>query len=89
MNRSLRLTGCSLRVSLVGVVYLWIVRCEFRWWELCICGLFVANFVGECGIFADCPLCISLRECCIIIICPQYFGSPFVAYCLCIYGLFE
>ena len=65
------------------------VFCVFRWWELCICGLFVAYFVGECGIFADCPLCISLREYCIIPICPQYFGSPFVAYCLCIYGLFE
>lgn len=52
-------------------------------------GLFVACFVGECGIFVECSLCISLREYCIIIICSQYFGSPFVAYCLCIYGLFE
>ena len=30
MNRPLRLTGCSLRVSLVGVVYLRIVRNVFR-----------------------------------------------------------
>ena len=52
-------------------------------------GVFVVSFVGECGVFADCSLCISLRECCVIPICPQYFGSPFVAYCLCIYGLFE
>ena len=69
MNRPLRLSGCSLRVSLVGVVYLRIVRCVFRWWELCICGLFVACFVGECGVFVDCSQCISLRECCVIIIC--------------------
>ena len=45
------------------------VRCMFRWWELCICGLFVVCFVGECGVFAYCSLCISLREYCIIIIC--------------------
>lgn len=30
MNPPLRLTGCSLRVSLVGVVYLRIVRNVFR-----------------------------------------------------------
>ena len=41
--------------------YAWrIVRCEFRWWELCICGLFVVCFVGECGVFAGCSLRISL-----------------------------
>ena len=60
MNPPLRLTDCSLRISLVGVVYLRIVHCEFRWWELCICGLFVACFFGECGVFADCSLCVSL-----------------------------
>ena len=47
----------------------WSVRCEFRWREWCICGVFIACFVGECGIFAECSQCISLRECCIIIIC--------------------
>ena len=31
MNLPLRLTGCSLRVSLVNVEYLRIVRCVFRW----------------------------------------------------------
>ena len=36
---------CLLCISLVGVVYLRIVRCEFRWWEWCICGLFIACFV--------------------------------------------
>ena len=51
---------CSLRISLVNVVYLRIVCCVFRWWEWCICGLFVAYFVGECGVFADCLLCVSL-----------------------------
>ena len=45
MNRPLRLTGCSLRVSLVGVVYLRIVCCVFRWWMWCICGLFAMYFV--------------------------------------------
>ena len=52
-------------------------------------GVFVAHFVGGSGVFAGCLQCISLCECCVIIICSQYFGSPFVAYCLCIYGLFE
>ena len=38
-------------------------------------GLFVASFVGECGVCVDCSLCISLCECCVIPICSQYFGS--------------
>ena len=38
-------------------------------------GLFVVYFVGGSCVFADCSLCISLRECCVILICSQYFGS--------------
>ncbi len=75
MNLPLRLTDCSLRISLVNVVYLRIVCCVFRWWEWCICGLFVASFVGGSGVFADCSLRVSLCECCVIPICSQYFGS--------------
>ncbi|WP_276695847.1 hypothetical protein, partial [Prevotella pallens] len=45
MNRPLRLTGCSLRISLVGVVYLRIVRCVFR----CVN---VALFQFVCNILA-------------------------------------
>ena len=47
MNRPLRLTDCSLRVSLVGVVYLRIVRCVFCCVNVALFQ-FVRNILAVC-----------------------------------------
>ena len=47
MNLPLRLLGCSLRVSLVGVVYLRIVRCVFRCVNVALFQ-FVRNILAVC-----------------------------------------